>query len=64
MFTCFYYIDRISLPIADRGPQSICVESNDPDPSATVVANCVARRCVQIQGTDLIAFSLAVNGKM
>lgn len=64
---CFYDIDRIILPpgiIADRGPQSICVENNNPDPSAMIVANCVVRRCVQIQGTDLIAFSLTVNGKL
>ena len=41
----------------DYGPQSICVASN-----TTNDANCVARRCVQIQGTELMAFSLTVNG--
>ena len=63
---CFYYIDTNNLPsgiIADRGPQSICVDSNNPDPSATIVANCVVHRCVQIQGTELIAFSLTFNGE-
>ena len=39
------------------GPQSICVMSNN-----TSVANCVAHRCIQIQGTELLAFSLTING--
>ena len=41
----------------DYGSQSICVPSSD-----TNVANCVERRCVQIQGTELMAYSLTVNG--
>ena len=41
----------------DYGPQSICVAS-----SSTNEANCVAHRCVQIQGTELVAFSLTING--
>lgn len=41
----------------DYGPQSVCVPSND-----TNDANCVEHRCVQIQGTELLAFSLTING--
>lgn len=55
-----HFVTDIDLPqgsIMDYGPQSICVPS-----SSTNVANCVAHRCVQIQGTELLAFSLSVNG--
>ena len=46
--------------IADFSPDSICVASSDPNnPSST--ANCVVHRCVQIQGTNLTAFSLTIN---
>ena len=50
----------IDLPegsIMDYGPQSICVANSN-----TNVANCVVHQCVQIQGTELMAFSLTVNG--
>ena len=41
----------------DYGPQSICVANSN-----TNDANCVAHQCVQIQGTQLTAFSLTING--
>ena len=42
------------------GPQSICVENSDQDSS--VIANCVVHRCVQVEGSDLMAFTLTING--
>ena len=59
IYACIYATD-IDLPqgsIMDYGPQSICVAKKN-----TNVANCVAHRCVQIQGTELMAFSLTING--
>ena len=59
------YIDRTNIPpeiIFDLGPQSICVEINNPDPNDFLIANCLVRNCVQIQGTELTAFSLTFNG--
>jgi len=46
--------------IADLGPQAICVENSDR--SASVLANCITHRCVQVEGSDLMAFSLTING--
>ena len=62
---CFFYIDRSNIPpelIFDLGPQSICVEINNPDPSDFFLVNCLVRNCYQIQGTELTAFSLNFNG--
>jgi len=47
--------------IADLGPNSICVENTNR--GTDTLANCVMHHCVQIQGTELMAFSLTVNGK-
>ena len=46
--------------IADFSPDSICVASSDPN-NRLSTANCVVHRCVQIQGTNLTAFSLTIN---
>ena len=49
--------------VLDFTPQSICVETNNPDPSFNAIYNCVVHHCVQIEGTELVAFSLSFNGK-
>ena len=60
---CVIVICYTAIPagvIADFGPQAICVE--DSDRSTTVLANCVTHRCVQVEGSDLMTFSLTING--
>lgn len=64
-FWRFCAVDSSLIPsgiIMDRGPQSICVENSNS--VATNIANCLVRRCVQIQGSELMAFSLTFNGKV
>ena len=61
----FIHIDRSTIPpeiIFNLDPQSICVENSNPHPNASFIANCLVRNCVQIQGTELMAFSLDFNG--
>ena len=62
-YALYLLVDTFPGIIVDRGPQSICVQSNNSDPDASIVANCVVRRCVQIQGTELTAFSLTFNSE-
>lgn len=42
--------------------QSICTEAGKPADKFNV--NCVGHRCVQIQGTDLVALGITVNGRL
>ena len=42
--------------------QSICTEAGKPSNQFNV--NCVGRRCVQIEGTDLVALAIVVNGML
>ena len=65
-YVCAFAIDISLFPpgtVLDFSPQSICVEINNPDPNFNAIYNCVVHRCVQIEGTELVAFSLSFNGK-
>lgn len=48
--------------VLDFGPQSICVETNR-DPDFSTIYNCVVHDCFQIEGTELVAFTLTFNSQ-